>query len=83
MKQYLFDGPQDGKVVSVGQHLASLPILLVARYSIAGEPDAVDSYELRPYERRDRRYYCSTRPYPRPGPLLAASPLAAAGENDG
>ena len=65
-KQYLFGGPCDGMVLEVGDRLASLPVLDVAHYSIVGEPQTIDSYELRPFHRHDRRYFVRSRPYPRP-----------------
>lgn len=66
VKQYLFGGPCDGKVVEVSSRLAALPVLTVANYSLYGEPKTLDNYELRPFERQDRRYYRDSRPYPRP-----------------
>lgn len=69
MKQYLFGGPCDGKVVEVSSRLAELPVLTVANYSIVGEPKTLDDYELQPLSRQDRRYFRISRPYPRPGVL--------------
>lgn len=67
IKQYLFGGPHDGKIVEVGDRHASLPVLTVGLYTFNGRPVSLEDYELRPFDRRDRRYHRGSRPYPMPG----------------